>query len=180
MPRSLRILSRKSKSANSRGAPRRKRTLNAAVAAAVPRRTTTSRATRSVGTRILVTAKTPAQRKRLAESVAVELNRKLIRVGLGRTRNRYIGETEKNLRAIFANAESGGAILLLDEADALFGKRTDVDDSNDRYDNQEANYLLERIEQSPAVIILATNSSTEIDPAVLRRMRFSLRLGSPA
>ena len=133
-----------------------------------------------MGTRILVTAKTPGQRKRLAEGVAIELNRELLRVELGGVTSRYIGETEKNLRAVFANAESNGAILLLDEADALFGRRTNVKDSNDRYANQEVSYLLDRIEQSPAVIILATNGSNEIDPAFLRRMRFSLRLGAPA
>lgn len=133
-----------------------------------------------MGTRILVTAKTPAQRMRLAEGVAAELNRDLLRVGVGEATSRYIGETEKNLRAVFANAESSGAILLLDEADALFGRRTDMKDSNDRYANQGVSYLLDRIEQSPAVIILATNGSNEIDPAFLRRMRFSLRLGAPA
>ena len=132
-----------------------------------------------MGTRILVTAKTPGQRRRLAEGVSTELNRQLVRIDLGQVASKYIGETEKNLRTIFADAESSGAILLLDEADALFGQRTDVKNSHDRYANQEVSYLLNRIEHSPAVIILATNGSNKITPEFLRRMRFSLRLGAP-
>src|SRR5688500_12176261 len=118
MPRSARQSSRKSNSAKSRSAPRRKAPRAASRTSGVLRRTKAARSSRTKGTRILVTAKTPGQRKRLAEGVAAELNRELLRVGLGEANNRYIGETEKSLRATFANAESTGAILLLDEADA--------------------------------------------------------------
>ena len=134
------------------------------------------RGTRAPGTRILVTGSTAAQRRRLAGEVAADLQRNLLRVDLSQTVGKYIGETEKNLQALFANAESNGTILFFDEADALFGRRTSVKDSHDKYANQEVSYLLERLEESPAVVILATNSKQAIDPSFQRRLRLSLQV----
>jgi SpoVK/Ycf46/Vps4 family AAA+-type ATPase len=142
-------------------------------------RSTTSSAKRAPGTRILVVAETSAQRGRLARGVATELNRALHRVDLGQIVGKYIGETEKNLRTLFTSAEAREGILFFDEADALFGKRTNVKNSHDRYANLETSYLLERIERSPGVIVLATNSARKIDPAWMKRLRFGLKLTLP-
>src|SRR6185437_12088899 len=86
--------------------------------------------------------------------------------------SKYIGETEKNLRRLFDAAENGGAILFFDEADALFGKRSEVKDSHDRYANIEINYLLQRMEAYRGLAILATNMKSALDPAFMRRLRF--------
>ena len=93
--------------------------------------------------------------------------------------SKYIGETEKNLRRLFDAAEEGGAILFFDEADALFGKRSEVKDSHDRYANIEVNYLLQRMESYRGLAILATNMRSALDPAFLRRLRFVRRLPVP-
>ena len=131
---------------------------------------------RKGGTRILVVASTDLQRSRLAQEVSDELNRKLHRVDLSRIVSTHVGETEKNLRRAFEAAESARAILYFEEADALFGRRTDVKDAHDRYANQEVSYLLERMERSSAVTIVGTNSIRNIDPAFARRLRFSIKL----
>ena len=86
--------------------------------------------------------------------------------------SKYIGETEKHIDAVFADAERSGAILLLDEADALFGKRSEVRDSHDRHANSEVSYLLQRIEAFEGIAILTTNARQNIDEAFLRRLRF--------
>jgi vesicle-fusing ATPase len=86
--------------------------------------------------------------------------------------NKYIGETEKNLRQLFDAADSADVILFFDEADALFGKRTEVKDAHDRYANLEVSYLLERMERFKGVAILATNRKRDLDEAFLRRLRF--------
>jgi len=86
--------------------------------------------------------------------------------------SKYIGETEKNLRRVFDAAEQSGAILFFDEADALFGKRTEVKDSHDRYANIEVNYLLQRMEDYRGLAILATNRKSSLDRAFMRRLRF--------
>jgi SpoVK/Ycf46/Vps4 family AAA+-type ATPase len=91
--------------------------------------------------------------------------------------SKYIGETEKNLRRLFDAGE--GAILFFDEADALFGKRSEVKDSHDRYANIEINYLLQRMETYQGVAILATNMRTAMDPAFLRRLRFVVEFPFP-
>jgi hypothetical protein len=142
-------------------------------------RSTTSSAKRAPGTRILVVAETSAQRGRLARGVATELNRELHRVDLGQIVGKYVGETEKNLRSLFTSAAAKEGILFFDEADALFGKRTNVKNSHDRYANLETSYLLERIERSPGVVVLATNSARKIDPAWMKRLRFGLKLTLP-
>jgi len=107
-----------------------------------------------------------------AEALARELRLDLFRIDLATTVSKYIGETEKNLRKIFDAAEDGGAILFFDEADALFGKRSEVKDSHDRYANIEVGYLLQRMESYRGLAILATNMKRALDPAFVRRLRF--------
>jgi hypothetical protein len=107
-----------------------------------------------------------------AEVIANDLRLNLYRIDLSAVVSKYIGETEKNLRRVFDAAEEGGAILLFDEADALFGKRSEVKDSHDRYANIEINYLLQRIEAYRGLAILTTNMKGAMDKAFLRRLRF--------
>ena len=107
-----------------------------------------------------------------AEVLANDLRLSLFRIDLSAVVSKYIGETEKNLRRLFDAAEDGGAILFFDEADALFGKRSDVKDSHDRYANIEINYLLQRIEAYRGLAILATNRKSALDQAFMRRIRF--------
>jgi ATPase family associated with various cellular activities (AAA)/Winged helix domain, variant len=114
-----------------------------------------------------------------AEVLANELRLDLYRIDLSQIVSKYIGETEKNLRSIFAAAEHSGAILLFDEADALFGKRTDVQDSHDRYANIEVSYLLQRMEAYRGLAILTTNRKNAIDLSFLRRIRFVVTFPFP-
>ena len=107
-----------------------------------------------------------------AEIIAAHLELDLYRVDLAGVVSKYIGETEKNLRRVFDAAERSGAILFFDEADALFGTRTEVRDSHDRYANLEVNYLLQRMEDYGGLAILATNRRTALDAAFVRRLRF--------
>ena len=93
--------------------------------------------------------------------------------------SKYIGETEKNLRRLFDAAEGGSSILLFDEADALFGKRSEVKDSHDRYANIEINYLLQRMEAFEGLAILATNMKSALDSAFVRRLRFIVNFPFP-
>jgi SpoVK/Ycf46/Vps4 family AAA+-type ATPase len=94
--------------------------------------------------------------------------------------SKYIGETEKNLRRVFAAAEASGAVLLFDEADALFGKRGEVKDGHDRYANLEVAYLLQRMESYRGLAILTTNLRSNVDRAFLRRLRFVITFPFPA
>jgi hypothetical protein len=114
-----------------------------------------------------------------AEVLAGELRLDLYRIDLSQVVSKYIGETEKNLRRVFDAAEEGGAVLLFDEADALFGKRSEVKDSHDRYANIEVSYLLQRMESYRGLAILTTNMKSELDPAFLRRLRFVVRFPFP-
>lgn len=114
-----------------------------------------------------------------AEVIAHELHLDLYRIDLSATISKYIGETEKNLRQIFDAAETGGAVLLFDEADALFGKRSEVSDARDRYANMEVAYLLQRIEAYRGLAILTTNLKDSIDQAFLRRIRFIVSFPFP-
>jgi hypothetical protein len=107
-----------------------------------------------------------------AEVLANELSLDLYRVDLSQVISKYIGETEKNLRRIFDAADGGATILLFDEADALFGKRSEVKDSHDRFANIEVSYLLQRVEAYRGLAILTTNLKSALDPAFLRRLRF--------
>ncbi|MEG3928223.1 ATP-binding protein [Microcoleus sp. D3_18a_C4] len=114
-----------------------------------------------------------------AEVIARELNLDLYRIDLSAVVSKYIGETEKNLRRVFDAAEGGGAILLFDEADALFGKRSDVKDSHDRHANIEVSYLLQRMEAYRGLAILTTNLKGALDSAFLRRIRFVVQFSFP-
>ncbi len=114
-----------------------------------------------------------------AEVLAKELQLDLYRVDLSSVVSKYIGETEKNLRRIFDAAETGGTILLFDEADALFGKRSEVRDSHDRYANMEVAYLLQRIEAYRGLAIMTTNLKGSVDQAFLRRIRFIVQFPFP-
>ncbi|MER6090214.1 ATP-binding protein [Streptomyces bluensis] len=115
-----------------------------------------------------------------AEVMAKELGLDLFIVDLSQVVSKYIGETEKNLRRVFDAAERGGALLLFDEADALFGKRSEVKDSHDRYANLEVSYLLMRMEAYRGLAILTTNMKKALDNAFLRRIRFVVDFPFPA
>ncbi len=114
-----------------------------------------------------------------AEALAAALHQDLYRVDLSSVVSKYIGETEKNLSSAFDEAERAGAVLLFDEADSLFGKRTEVRDAHDRYANLEVNYLLQRVELFTGLVILATNRRSALDEAFLRRLRFVIRFDMP-
>ncbi|MFJ5730379.1 ATP-binding protein [Streptomyces paradoxus] len=115
-----------------------------------------------------------------AEVMAKELGLDLFVVDLSQVVSKYIGETEKNLRRVFDAAERGGALLLFDEADALFGKRSEVKDSHDRYANLEVSYLLMRMEAYRGLAVLTTNMKKALDNAFLRRIRFVVDFPFPA
>jgi len=114
-----------------------------------------------------------------AEALAKELKLDLFRIDLATVVSRYIGETEKNLRKVFDVASNGGAILFFDEADALFGKRSVVRDSHDRYANIEINYVLQRMENYRGLVILSTKMKSALDPAFARRIRFMVEFPFP-
>jgi SpoVK/Ycf46/Vps4 family AAA+-type ATPase len=114
-----------------------------------------------------------------AEVLAHTLRLDLYRIDLSQVVSKYIGETEKNLRKVFDAAEGGAAILLFDEADALFGKRSEVKDSHDRYANVEVSYLLQRMEAYRGLAILTTNMKAALDQAFLRRIRFVVQFPFP-
>ncbi len=114
-----------------------------------------------------------------AEVLAHDLDLDLFRIDLSAVVSKYIGETEKNLRQVFDAAEHSGAVLFFDEADALFGKRSEVKDSHDRYANIEIDYLLTRMEDYRGLAILATNRKSLLDVAFLRRLRFVIDFPFP-
>jgi SpoVK/Ycf46/Vps4 family AAA+-type ATPase len=115
-----------------------------------------------------------------AEVLANALQLDLYRIDLSAVVSKYIGETEKNLRQVFDAAEDGGAILFFDEADAIFGKRSEVKDSHDRYANIEINYLLQRMEAYRGLAILASNMKSALDSAFMRRLRFIVNFPFPS
>jgi SpoVK/Ycf46/Vps4 family AAA+-type ATPase len=114
-----------------------------------------------------------------AYQLAHALGMDIFRVDLSQVTNKYIGETEKNLDTIFEHAEAGEAVLLLDEADALLGKRTEVRDAHDRYANVDVAYLLQRLEEHVGPVILATNRKANIDEAFVRRLRHVVEFPRP-
>ena len=114
-----------------------------------------------------------------ADAIAGTLGMQLFRIDLAGVVSKYIGETEKNLRAIFDEADRADAVLLFDEADALFGKRSEVKDAHDRYANIEINYLLQRIESFEGIAILATNKRSHLDEAFQRRIHVTLEFTLP-
>ena len=111
--------------------------------------------------------------------IATELGIALYRVDLSRIVSKWVGETEKNLARLFAEARHGHAVLLFDEADALFGKRTEVKSSVDRYANLEVNFLLQKLDHFDGVAILTTNAMQGIDEAFLRRLQFRVTFDAP-
>jgi SpoVK/Ycf46/Vps4 family AAA+-type ATPase len=115
----------------------------------------------------------------VAGLIARDLGVELYRVDLSRVVSKYIGETEERLGALFHEAGQVGAALLFDEGDALFGQRTEIKSSNDRYANLEVNYLLQRLEEFDGVVILTTNFATSIDEAFVRRIRFRVQFPFP-
>ena len=127
---------------------------------------------RGLGINALFAGESGTGKTMAAEVIANELQLDLFRIDLSAVVNKYIGETEKNLRRLFDAAEDSGAILFFDEADALFGKRSEVKDSHDRYANIEINYLLQRMESYRGLAILATNMKSALDKAFMRRLRF--------
>ena len=120
-----------------------------------------------------------AGKTRAALAIARELDRQVWRVDLSKVVSKYIGETEKQINAVFQDAMESGVVLLLDEADALFGKRTEVRESNDRYANIEVSYLLQRIETYEGVMILTTNAPQNLDEAFVRRLRCIIEFQPP-
>jgi AAA+ superfamily predicted ATPase len=114
-----------------------------------------------------------------ALGIAHALNSQVLRIDLSRVVSKYIGETEKHLDAVFRDASQCGAVLLVDEADALLGKRGEVKDAHDRYAAQEVSFLLTRIESYDGVAVFTTNARQSIDPAFLRRLRFIVEFPRP-
>jgi hypothetical protein len=134
---------------------------------------------RGLGISALFTGASGTGKTMAAEVLAHTLRLDLYRIDLSQVVSKYIGETEKNLRKVFDAAEGGAAILLFDEADALFGKRSEVKDSHDRYANVEVSYLLQRMEAYRGLAILTTNMKAALDQAFLRRIRFLVQFPFP-
>ncbi len=134
---------------------------------------------RGLGLSVLFAGESGTGKTMAAEVLANALQLNLYRIDLSSVVSKYIGETEKNLRRLFDAAEDGGAVLFFDEADALFGKRSEVKDSHDRYANIEINYLLQRIEAYRGLAILATNMKSSLDQAFMRRLRFIVNFPFP-
>jgi hypothetical protein len=122
----------------------------------------------------------PGTGKTMAASVvASELGLELVRIDLSAVVSKYVGETEKNLAKIFDEAQDAHAMLLFDEADSLFGKRTKLESAQDRFANLEVNYILQRMETFDGVSVLTTNAEASIDPALQRRLNFRIRFPEP-
>jgi SpoVK/Ycf46/Vps4 family AAA+-type ATPase len=138
------------------------------------------RMNRGLGISALFAGPSGTGKSMAAEVIANDLRLTLYRIDLSAVVSKYIGETEKNLSRLFDAAEEGGALLLFDEADALFGKRSEVKDSHDRYANIEINYLLQRMEAYRGVAILATNMKSALDTAFMRRLRFIVSFPFPS
>jgi hypothetical protein len=134
---------------------------------------------RGLGVSALFTGPSGTGKTMAAEVLAGALRLDLYRVDLSAVVSKYIGETEKNLKQVFDAAEDGGVLLLFDEADALFGKRSEVRDSHDRYANIEVGYLLQRIEAYQGLAILTTNLKSSLDTAFQRRLRFAVNFPFP-
>ena len=138
-----------------------------------------ARDNRGLGIAALFSGESGTGKTLAAEALANEARLDLYRIDLACVVSKYIGETEKNLSRVFDAAEHSGAVLLFDEADALFGKRSDVKDSHDRYANIEVAYLLQRVESYRGLAILTTNMKSALDRAFLRRIRFIVQFPFP-
>ncbi len=139
-----------------------------------------SKGNRGLGISALFSGPSGTGKTLAAEVLANELRLDLYRIDLSQVINKYVGETEKNLGRIFDAAEAGGAILLFDEADALFGHRADVKDSLDRFANVEVSYLLQKMEAYRGLAILTTNLKDSLDTAFARRLRFVVEFPFPS
>jgi SpoVK/Ycf46/Vps4 family AAA+-type ATPase len=131
------------------------------------------------GTLVLFTGPNVAEKAIAARTLANETGKDLSRVDLGSVVTKYIGETEKNLQHLFDAAEASGAVLFFDEADALFGKRSDVPDAHDRYANLEVSYLLQLLESYSGLAILALNDRSNLDEAFIRRIHVIVEFPPP-
>lgn len=138
-----------------------------------------SRLARGRGLAVMFAGPSGVGKTSAAEALAQALDLDLYRIDLSRVISKYIGETEQRLSRIFDAAESGAAMLLFDEGEALFGKRTEVRDGRDRYANQEVSYLLQRMEAFAGIAVLTTNQRDAIDTAFLRRFRYLVEFASP-
>jgi SpoVK/Ycf46/Vps4 family AAA+-type ATPase len=134
---------------------------------------------KGLGTSALFSGPPGTGKTMVAALVAKELGLELYQVDMAKMVSKFIGETERNLAGLFDAAEAGHAILLFDEADSLFGKRTEVKSSNDRYANLETNYLLQRLESFMGICLLTSNHESNIDPAFQRRLSLHLRFELP-
>lgn len=166
--------------------PEKERGILSDIAAHVRQRTTVyerwgfaAKGQRGLGMSVLFAGASGTGKTMAAEVLANELKLDLYRIDLSSVVSKYIGETEKNLRRVFDAAEGSGAILLFDEADALFGKRSEVKDSHDRHANIEVGYLLQRMESYRGLAILTTNLKGSLDQAFLRRLRFIVQFPFP-
>lgn len=131
------------------------------------------------GVRALFTGPSGTGKTLAAGWIATRLGLPLYRVDLASVTSKYIGETEKNLSQLLARAEQAEVILFFDEADSLFGKRTDISDSNDRFANAQTNYLLQRIENYDGIVLLTSNSQARFDTAFARRLDFVIAFPAP-
>jgi AAA+ superfamily predicted ATPase len=131
------------------------------------------------GTHVLFSGPSGTGKTMAAEVIARDLELDLYKVDLATVVSKYIGETEKHLREIFAEARAGNAIVFLDECDALLGKRSKVRDAHDRYANIEVAFLLQQLEEHEGTVILATNFAENVDPAFVRRMHHALEFPAP-
>jgi broad-specificity NMP kinase len=134
---------------------------------------------KGLGTTALFSGPPGTGKTMVAALIARDLGLELYQVDMAKLVSKYIGETEKQLGAMFDAAEAGHAILLFDEADSLFGKRTEVKSSNDRYANLETNYLLQRLESFTGICVLTSNHEANIDPAFQRRLSLHVRFELP-
>jgi len=132
-----------------------------------------------VGVRALLTGPSGTGKTLASGWLATHLSLPLYRVDLASVTSKYIGETEKNLAKLLAKAEQDEVVLLFDEADALFGKRTEVKDANDRFANAQTNYLLQRIESYKGIVLLTSNSRARFDPAFTRRLDMIIDFPAP-
>jgi SpoVK/Ycf46/Vps4 family AAA+-type ATPase len=139
----------------------------------------TARAWNECGVSVLFAGPPGTGKTMAAEVLAAKLKLPMYRIDLSQVVNKYIGETEKNLKRLFDAADISDTLLFFDEADALFGRRTEVKDAHDRYANLEISYLLERMERFKGLAILATNRKKDLDEAFLRRLRYIIDFPLP-
>jgi ATPase family protein associated with various cellular activities (AAA)/winged helix domain-containing protein len=137
------------------------------------------RSSRGTGLTVLFSGGPGTGKTTACEVIAAALGRTLLKIDLSQVVSKYIGDTEKQLDEVFTIAEQAAAVLLFDEADTLFGKRTQISDAHDRYANVEVGYLLQKIEEYTGIAVLATNLHANIDPAFARRLRFTVEFPFP-